>query len=127
MILMMKMKCLKIMIKLFKKINIYIIYIMSDSLLCFPNDLSKNNFPNRTNLINLLNNIKFNNLLNSIKDKILLANNTNLNHIKLPQTELNTYSNDIINDLKQYLINNNYIIIQIEDNNGVNQGLKIQW
>ena len=100
---------------------------MSDSLLCFPNDLSKNNFPNRTNLINLLNNIKFNNLLNSIKDKILLANNTNLNHIRLPQTELNTYSNDIINDLKQYLINNNYIIIQIEDNNGVNQGLKIQW
>jgi len=100
---------------------------MSEFMLSFPNDLSRNNFPNRTNLINLLNNMKFNNLLNSIKDKILLANTNNLNYIRLTQNELNIYSNELINDLKQYLINNSYIIIHIEDNTGVNQGLKIQW
>ena len=100
---------------------------MVEYRLCFPQDLSRDNFPGKDNLVNLLYNIKFNDLLNTIKNKMLEANNNKLNFIRLTPNELLNYKEELIDDLKNFLKNNLYTITNVEDENGGNLGFKIQW
>jgi hypothetical protein len=100
---------------------------MGEYRLHFPQDLSRDNFPGKDNLVNLLYNIKFNNLLTNIKNKILDANNINLNYIKLTPNDLHNNTEELIDDLLNFLKTKKYTITNIEDDNNVNLGYKIKW
>ena len=100
---------------------------MVEYRLHFPQDLSRDNFPSKDNLVNLLYNIKFNNLLTNIKNKILDANNYNLNYIRLTPNDTFDHSLELIEDLLNFLKTKKYTITSIEDENSVSLGYKIQW
>jgi len=100
---------------------------MVEYRLHFPQDLSRDNFPGKDNLVNLLYNIKFNNLLTNIKNKILDANNYNLNYIRLTPNDLYNHALELIEDLLNFLKTKKYTIISIEDENSISLGYKIQW
>ena len=93
----------------------------------FSNEITRENFPTANNLTNILYNYNFNKLLTIIKDKIIIANMNNNNYIKLLNNDLLNILQNIINDVKTFLINNGYQIILVEDTNNINIGLKIQW
>jgi hypothetical protein len=100
---------------------------MVEYRLCFPQDLSRDNFPSKDNLVNLLYNIKFNNLLTNIKNKILDANTNNLNYIRLTPNDLHNNTLELIEDFIHFLTTKKYTISRIEDENNNNLGYKILW
>ena len=95
--------------------------------LILPINVNRNNFPTAANLNIILTNINFNQLLCLIKDKIIAANIVNINYIRLLYIEIINFTENIITNVKTFLIEHGYEIILIEDINNNNIGFKIKW
>ena len=76
----------------------------------------RDTFPSRNSLIQTFTEQKFNSLLSLIKNRIDNANLINLNYIKMYNIpDLTNYNNDTIMNIRSFLLNNGYFIIELED------------
>lgn len=88
----------------------------------------RDTFPSRNSLIQTFNEQKFNSLLSCIKSKIDNANLINLNYIKMYNiSDLTNYNNETIINIRSFLLNNGYFIIELEDINSNIIGWKLSW
>ena len=89
---------------------------------------ARDTFPSRNSLIQTFNEQKFNSLLSCIKSKIDNANLINLNYIKMYNVpDLTNYNNETIINIRSFLLNNGYFIIELEDINSNISGWKLSW
>ena len=90
--------------------------------------VARDTFPSRNSLIQTFNEQKFNSLLSCIKSKIDNANLINLNYIKMYNVpDLTNYNNETIINIRSFLLNNGYFIIELEDINSNISGWKLSW
>jgi hypothetical protein len=91
------------------------------------NRVNRDNFPSLLELRQVLHDINFDNLLNMIKNLIINANRMNQNFVRVNTNDLNQYSQNIIDDMRNYLVTKGYTVINIEDPVGVNMGWRINF
>ena len=93
-----------------------------------PNSIiSKVTFPNKCSLNNILYENQFNRLLQLIKVYINSASVENINYIRILNSQTTQYTSNIISNVKSFLKNKDYIIIDIEDINSNSIGWKLSW
>ncbi len=96
----------------------------------FFNDITKitaNNFPSGSALTNLLDEQNFNRILVTIRGKIIEANTRNEKYIRIMNPELVAYSQKLVDNVKKFLLQKEYIITNIENDNLVSIGWKLSW
>jgi hypothetical protein len=91
------------------------------------NRVNRDTFPSLLELHQVLYDINFDNLLNLIKNLIVNANRMNQNFVRVNTNDLNQYNQNIIDEMRNYLVNKGYTVIIIEDPTGVNMGWKINF
>ena len=93
-----------------------------------PNSIvSRNTFPNKQELNEQFNEDQFNRLLQYIRTLINNARLENINFVRILNTLITHYTSQIILDVKIYLQNKQYIIVDIEDANAIYIGWKLSW
>ena len=93
-----------------------------------PNSIvSRNTFPNKQELNEQFNEDQFNRLLQYIRTLINNARLENINFVRILNTLITHYTPQIISDVKLYLQNKQYIIVDIEDANANYVGWKLSW
>ena len=89
--------------------------------------VSRNTFPNKQELNEQFNEDQFNRLLQYIKTQINNARLENINFVRILNTVITHYTPQIILDVKLYLQNKQYTIVDIEDANSIYVGWKLSW
>jgi hypothetical protein len=89
--------------------------------------VTRNTFPIKSEIKNIFNEYHFDSLLQYIKSLMINANSENNNFVKILNTQVQHYTPCIISDVKLFLQNKRYIILDIEDTNFNSIGWKLSW
>lgn len=87
----------------------------------------RNTFPDKCGLSELYNEDQFNRILQFIKIQMHAAYLKNSNFVKILNTQVTQYNPCIITDVKLFLQNKHYTIVDIEDCNSNSIGWKLCW
>ena len=89
--------------------------------------INQNGFPSYDELKQIFYREDFNTVLNIVKNRMIQAKRMNTNFAKLTVPDLNMIPMQVVDDVKVFLKNNGYTIVDIEDNAGVVTGWKISF
>lgn len=91
------------------------------------NKINANNFPSSNILNSLLDEQNFNKILLLIRGKIIEANTRNDQYIRMMNPELISFNQKIVDSVKKFLLQKEYIITNIENENLALIGWKLSW
>jgi len=89
--------------------------------------VNRDTFPCKQELNELFNENQFNRLLQYIKTQINTAQLENINFVRILNTQVLQYTPQIIANIKLFLTNKHYTIVDIEDIDNNTIGWKFSW
>jgi len=89
--------------------------------------VTRDTFPCKQELNELFNENQFNRLLQYIKTQINTAQLENINFVRILNTQVQHYTPQIIANIKLFLTNKHYTIVDIEDIDNNTIGWKFSW
>jgi hypothetical protein len=101
--------------------------VTKDAVTFFESQPTRINFPSKAGLRAIFKEHNINNILETIRQKIIEANNSNQTSVKIINASLECVSDVTITSVKDFLIEQGYTIIEIEDLNGAIIGWRLSW
>ena len=87
--------------------------------------LTRESFPSKNDLTNIFYREDFNRLLNTVKNNIVQAKRMNIHNARISIPDMINISQQIVNDVKQFLRDKGFTITEVEDMGGASSGWKI--